>query len=177
MKIGKIGNAIAKKVTSTIKLPSGLPSVATASTLANKMRGLAEAGKSSAGERIPMMALGMFSFGVDTLAYQEFSRTMDWRHASADRMGAMPAFQYVGPGMDSISLPGIIMPEFTGPDTSLDELRDMADTGDAYSLVRTDGIIIGQYMIRSIGEKQSYFLPGGGARRIEFTIELERAVL
>jgi hypothetical protein len=139
------------------------------------MRGLAEVGKTSTGERIPMMALGQFNFGVDTLAYQELSRRIDWRHASAERMGAMPAFQYVGPGMDTISLPGVIMPEFTGPDFSLDELRNMADLGDAYALVRTDGYILGHFMIRSIDEKQSYFLPGGGARRIEFGIELEKA--
>ncbi|MCC2602548.1 phage tail protein [Sphingopyxis yananensis] len=172
MQIGKITSKIDRKVT----LPSGLPAISTVATLVNKMRGLSEMEQSSTGERVPMMALGDFSFGVDTLAYQEFSRRMDWRHASADRLGTMPAFQFVGPGMDSISLPGILMPELTGPNTSLDDLRAMAATGDAYSLVRTDGYIIGQYMIRSIDERQSYFLPGGGARRIEFGIELERAV-
>lgn len=176
MQIAKLGKAAAKKITSTIKLPSGLPSIATAETLANKVRGLAQVNARTSGERLPMLALGAFNFGIDTLAYQELSRRMDWRHASADRLGAMPAFQFVGAGMDSISLTGIIMPEFTGPNSSLDELRAMADTGDAYALLRTDGYIIGQYMIRSLDERQSIFLPAGGARHIEFGIELERAV-
>jgi phage protein U len=175
MKIGKIlTSAIGNKVTQLIELPN-LGAINTAATLINKARGLAEVGKRTGGSLEPMMSLGDFIFGIETIAYQELSRRTDWRHASADRMGAMPAFQYVGPGADTISLPGILMPELTGPNTSLEDLRAMAATGEAYALVQTDGVVIGDYMIRAVDERRSNFISGGAARRIEFGIELERA--
>ena len=175
MKIGKVlTSAIGNKISQQIRLPN-LGVLNTAATLVNKARGLAEVDQRSRGSLQPMLSLGDFVFGIETLAYQELSRRTDWRHASADRMGAMPAFQYVGPGADTISLPGILMPELTGPNSSLEDLRAMAATGEAYALVQTDGVVIGDYMIRSIDERRSNFISGGAARRIEFGIELERA--
>ena len=38
-----------------------------------------------------MMALGMFVFSLETLAYQEFQRQTDWRHGSTSRIGSTPA--------------------------------------------------------------------------------------
>ena len=38
-----------------------------------------------------MMALGMFVFSLETLAYQELQRQTDWRHPSSPRVGVQPA--------------------------------------------------------------------------------------
>ncbi len=156
----------------------GLPAVATAATIAAKLRGLAaiDAGGGVAGERPAMLSLGLFLFGVDTIAYQEFIRRTDWRHAANERLGARAALQYLGPGVDSIALPGVLMPELTGPNASLDRIRAMAATGDAYQLMQSDGRIVGLFKINAVEERKSVFLPGGGARRIDFAIDLERAV-
>lgn len=70
-----------------------------------------------------MLALGMFVFSLDTLAYQEMNRQTDWRHASSNRVGAQPARQFVGRGDDSVTLPGVLLPELAGDITCLDELR------------------------------------------------------
>ena len=70
-----------------------------------------------------MLSLGMFVFSLSTLAYQELQRQTNWRHASNSRVGAPPALQFVGRGDDTITLPGIILPELAGSVLSLDALR------------------------------------------------------
>ncbi len=82
-----------------------------------------------------MMALGMFVFSLETLAYQEFQRQTEWRHGSTSRIGINPARQYLGRGDDSITLPGVLLPALAGTQLSLDTLRTMADTGKAWPLV------------------------------------------
>lgn len=121
-----------------------------------------------------MMCLGLFVFGLDTAAYQEFDRQMTWRHGKNARVGARAAHQYVGPGDDTITLNGWIAPELTGTALSLDALREMADTGKEWILIRGTGRIYGTYLINSISEKQTVFDKNGDAKKIEFTIGLER---
>lgn len=154
----------------------GFPAVANAATIAAKLRGLAEVESSGpvAGERLSMLALGMFLFGLDSLAFQELQRRSDWRHGASELLGTAPAWQYLGPGADTISLPGVLVPEFAGSITALDQLRQMADTGDAWPLVESGGRVLGQFIIRAIDERRSNFLAGGIARRIEFIIDLEK---
>lgn len=121
-----------------------------------------------------LMALGQFVFGMSTLAYQDMQRQNQWRHPSHSRVGAGPARQYVGPGDETISLKGVVAPELTGKTQTLAELREMADTGLAWPLVSGRGEVFGAYVIESIGETGTYFLPDGTPRRIEFTIALAR---
>lgn len=121
-----------------------------------------------------MMALGQFVFSLSTLAYQEFQRQTDWRHGSTSRIGARPARQFLGPGDDSITLPGVLLPELTGGRPSLDEIREMADTGKAWVLVEGTGRIYGLWAIESLSETHSLFFADGTARRIEFSLVLKR---
>ncbi|MFC0669477.1 phage tail protein [Azotobacter chroococcum] len=121
-----------------------------------------------------MMALGQFVFSLSTLAYQEFQRQTDWRHGSTSRIGARPARQFLGAGDDSITLPGVLLPELTGGRPSLDEIREMADTGKAWVLVEGTGRIYGLWVIESLSETHSLFFADGTARRIEFSLVLKR---
>ncbi|MGY2231601.1 phage tail protein [Pseudomonas tolaasii] len=121
-----------------------------------------------------MMALGMFVFSLRTAAYQELQRQTDWRHASNNRVGAAPARQFVGRGEDTITLPGIILPELAGTALSLDALRLMANTGKAWPMVEGTGRIYGLWVIDSLSENKTLFFPDGTARRIEFTLSLKR---
>lgn len=121
-----------------------------------------------------MMALGMFIFGMETLAYQEFQRKTEWRHGTTARIGVREARQFMGPGTDSISLPGVLLPELAGSTLSLDALRYMADTGKAWPLVEGTGRIHGAWVIESISETRTLFFSDGAARRIEFGLEISR---
>lgn len=152
-----------------------MPAVANAITIANKLRGLAQIGQdATSGQRLSMLSLGMFQFGIETLAYQEFVRLSEYRHAATERLGARPAFQFLGPGAETVSLPGVLIPELTGTTTTLNELREMAEPGDAYPMVASDGRVMGQFIIQKVDERQSIFLPGGVPRRVEFAIDLMR---
>lgn len=121
-----------------------------------------------------MLALGMFVFSLSTAAYQELQRQTDWRHASNSRIGAAPARQFTGRGDDSITLPGVILPELAGSALSLDALRQMANTGKAWPMVEGSGRIYGLWVIESLSETKTIFFRDGTPRRIEFTINLKR---
>lgn len=121
-----------------------------------------------------MMTLGMFVFGLPTLAYQELQRTTEWRHASTSRIGTNPASQFLGRGEDTITLPGTLLPGLVGSPFSLDVLRKMADTGKAWPLIGGTGRIYGTWVITSISETQQVFFEDGTPRRYEFTISLKR---
>lgn len=121
-----------------------------------------------------MLALGMFVFSLNTLAYQELQRQTDWRHASSNRVGAQPARQFVGRGEDSITLPGVLLPELAGDIDCLDELRRMANTGKAWPLVDGTGRMRGLYVIESLSEGQTLFFRDGTPRRIDFSLSLKR---
>ncbi len=121
-----------------------------------------------------LMALGLFVFEVPTVAYQAMSRSSQQRWASNNRVGRAPAYQYLGKGEESITFRGTLYPEFTGGMSNLDVLRQMADEGQAYTLMSGSGDLIGHYFIQSIDDEQSYFLNDGIAQKIDFTITLNR---
>lgn len=121
-----------------------------------------------------MMALGMFVFSLHTLAYQELQRQTEWRHPSSSRVGTNPARQFAGRGDDTLTLPGILLPELAGSLLSLDALREMANTGKAYPMVEGSGRILGLWVIERVSETRSLFFPDGTPRRIEFSLGLTR---
>lgn len=121
-----------------------------------------------------MLALGMFVFSLHTLAYQEMQRQTEWRHAASNRIGAQPARQYLGRGEDSVTLPGLLLPELAGTPTALDVLRRMADTGKAWPMVEGSGRLLGLWVIESLGDNRAVFFQDGAARRIDFTLSLKR---
>jgi phage protein U len=121
-----------------------------------------------------MMTLGMFIFERATLPFQDQQRRTNWRHASVERFGARAATQFVGPGDDNITLSGALYGGVIGKYSSLDTLRDMADTGEAYTLLKGTGEVIGQFVIAGLDEKSQAFFVDGAPRRIDFTVELKR---
>ena len=121
-----------------------------------------------------MMALDQFVFGLDDLAYQELQRKTAWRHPSTSRVGARDARQFLGQGDDSITLSGLLVPEFKGKLASLDKLREMGDAGDAYVLVDGEGKVYGAFVIEGMTEGQTIHTQQGRPRRIDFTIDLVR---
>ncbi|ORC44405.1 oxidoreductase [Burkholderia sp. A27] len=122
-----------------------------------------------------MMSLGQFVFSLSTLAYQELQRRTSWKHASTSRVGGRNARQFTGPGDDTITLTGWFAPDQgIGKLSSLDELRTMADEGDAYALVDGTGTVYGAFVIEGLDEGQSLLQKDGTPRRVEFTLNLTR---
>lgn len=121
-----------------------------------------------------LMSLGLFIFELATAPYEELTRTLDWRHASTERFGARAASQYLGPGPDTVSITGAIIPEIAGTYGAMTKLADMADTGDSHDLVDGTGIVWGAFVIDRLEQRQAHLLDNGVPRRIDFTIDLHR---
>lgn len=122
-----------------------------------------------------LLSLGLFVFSMETLPFAELQRRMDWRHGKADRHGLRPASQYLGPGADVVTINGTLVPELAGDYSSLNRLREMAESGDAWPLVDGAGTQLGIFQIMAVDERQSAHVPGGLARKIDFAIDLDRA--
>lgn len=119
-----------------------------------------------------LLQLGEYQFSVGTAAHQSIARKHEWRWAQVDRLSRTPAQQYVGPGVESISLQGLLYPEFAGDDDQIAAMRAQADLGEPLLLVDHFGNVFGLYCIRSIAATGTALDPKGLPRRIEFSIEL-----
>lgn len=123
---------------------------------------------------LPMMALGLFVFTLDTLPYQQLQQQLKWRLPANSRVGLRPAYQFAGQDEETITLSGVLLPELTGGDSALSLLKLMADQGKAWPLIEGTGMIYGFYAIESLDSTRADFFSDGKARRIEFTLTLKR---
>ena len=121
-----------------------------------------------------LMALGMFLFEIGTLPFDELQRKSDWQHARSPRIGARDAAQYVGPGTETISLSGATYAEIAEGRVSLDDLRAMADEGEALPLVAGNGTVYGNFVVTAIDERHAFLMADGRPRRIDFAVDLLR---
>lgn len=119
------------------------------------------------------MVLGLFVFSLRTASYEELQRVTSWRHPSNNRIGNTPAYQFTGKGEDTITLKGTTYHELTHSRVTLDQIRAMADTGKAYTLIEGTGKIYGLVIIESLDETKTYFFKDGAARKTDFTITLK----
>lgn len=121
-----------------------------------------------------MMTLGTFVFELRTLPFQDLQHQIGWRHPTTSRVGARPARQFLGPDDEAITLSGVLLPELTGGELDLDQVRQMGDQGKAWPLPLISGTILGLYVIESLNETKTLFFEDGTARRIEFQLALKR---
>jgi phage protein U len=121
-----------------------------------------------------MMCLGDFVFELKSTPYQTINQDWAWRHPESARVGGAAASQFAGKETDKLKLSGELYPGLTGGMVSLGDLRDMADAGDAYTLI--DGLFnnLGEFVIEKISVTRTDFLANGVARRVEFNLELKR---
>ena len=120
------------------------------------------------------LILGYFVFSLRTLAYQSLQQQMSWRHASTPRVRARPVHQFLGPDDETINLEGTLLAEFAGSRLSLDLLKAMAETGQAWPLIQGDGTIYGHYLITNINTTGTLHFQDGTPRKIDFTLNLKR---
>jgi phage protein U len=122
-----------------------------------------------------MLAFGPFAFGMATAAYSELQRQMQFKHAAAVRVNARDAYQFVGPGTETLTVSGLVAPEVTGTLASITQLEDMGRGGLSYVLVDGAGYVYGVYYIDSLQTTQSYHHPDGTPRKVEFSLTLGRS--
>jgi phage protein U len=121
-----------------------------------------------------LLAIGLFPFAIATIVHDDLQRRASWIHATSQRVGARDATQFVGVGAETLSIRGTAYAELSDGRASLDELRQMAGTGNAWSVVDGAGQVYGAFVIQGIDEGLKEFGPDGRPRKIEFSIDLLR---
>lgn len=121
-----------------------------------------------------MLALGEYRFSVDTAAYKELIRASDYRWQAQERLGKRPAQQYLGPGEESIELPGVIYPAYKGGLGQLDAMRAEAGKGQPLMLTSGNGEVLGKWCITRVEETRSLFHADGVPRKKQFRVQIVR---
>lgn len=122
----------------------------------------------------PLFQLGSFQFDLANGVPQTLDRTADYRWDVQERLLRDPAAQFLGPGNQEITLDGVLYPGFSGRQTTMETLRELAAKGEPQMLTDGLGKVYGKWAIRRVQEGLSTFAPGGGARQISFGISLVR---
>lgn len=121
-----------------------------------------------------MMKLGPYTFSISTAAYQELTRSTEYRWGAQERIGQREALQFVGPGKDTIDLTGVVYPKYRGGFGQLNEMRASAAAGQPLMMVAGTGRLMGRWCIEGITENQSIFLGAGRPRKQTFTLKLRK---
>lgn len=120
----------------------------------------------------PLFQFGEFQFDIPNGVPQTLDRTADYRWEEQGRLLREPAWQFIGPGSQTITLDGVMLPQFSGRAQSMDTLRSIAEAGEPQMFTNGLGKVFGRWAIKRLREGQSVYVEGGGARRIDFTVEL-----
>lgn len=122
----------------------------------------------------PLFQLGSFQFDLPNGVPQSLDRTAEYRWELQDRLLRDPAAQFLGPGSQEITFDGVLFPGFSGRQSTMETLRELAAKGEPQMLTDGLGKIYGKWAIRRVQESLGTFAPGGGARQISFNIGLVR---
>jgi hypothetical protein len=122
-----------------------------------------------------MMTFGLFVFSLSTTAYQQLQQSIEWRHVKNERVNRSASRQYTGAGDNKITLNGTLYPEITGGNLSLAALTTTGFAGKPWPLIEGSGTIYGMFVLTGIQTGHTEFDRYGNARKIEFTLSLERA--
>ncbi|MBU2711844.1 phage tail protein [Zooshikella harenae] len=116
-----------------------------------------------------------FHFSISTAAYDDLTISDNYRWVTQDRISYLPATQYLGPGLTTISLKGVIYTELNKDSYFLlDRLRNLASKGKPFVLTSGIGKLHGLYLVESITDQQNVFFSDGLPRKISFTINLKQ---
>lgn len=115
-----------------------------------------------------------YFFNLDTAAFDELSRSTEFRWASQERLSRRPAQQAIGMGEEKLTLKGTIYPGFKGGIKQLETLRTIGARLQPLTLTTGYGEVIGTWCLKTIAEEQGAFLHGGIPRKQGFTLEFGR---
>lgn len=122
-----------------------------------------------------MLQLGAYQFSISTAAYQDLARSTQYRWAAQERHGQHDDLQFTGPGPDTITLSGVVYPDWRGGTTQPASMRELGATGVPHLLVDGLGVVHGLWVIEQVDERQAAFGAAGQPRKQEFTMKLRKA--
>lgn len=120
------------------------------------------------------LQLGRFKFSLNTAMFQAIEQSNSYRWPAQERFGQLDALQYTGLGDATMTLPGVIYPQFKGTGKEMKELRAMAAEGKPLRLVTGTGGNLGMWVIQKVDANSTGFTPALGFLKQEFTIFLRK---
>lgn len=121
-----------------------------------------------------LLYLGEFVFAPRGDGLTGMSRKSKARLAPQELIQRIAPVQFVGPGARTISIEGVIRPEYQGGLGQIEAMHQACDDGAPRVLTTGYGHVLGEFMIESIAEKRKYLAAYGIPRKIEFSIDLMR---
>lgn len=121
-----------------------------------------------------MMVLGTYVFSIESASYQKLSRSVAYRWKNQTRMMARDALQFTGEGEDSITLTGVIYPNYKGGTGQLTVMRGLAGKGKPLILIDGKGFVHGLWIIEKIEEVVDAFFGKGVPKKQTFTMKIRK---
>lgn len=123
-----------------------------------------------------LIQLGDFQFEIASAAYSQLTRTAQAYWARQPILSETERLHAVGNATDTIQLVGTVYPEFAvrhggkrGTQT-IDELRDMLKALIPYRITAADGRTWGFWVIETLTNQDSHWIPEGTPRKQSFRI-------
>jgi len=117
--------------------------------------------------------VGGYIFRANRYSVSKYGRKKEYRWAEHSLIGRTPIHQFVGEGVENISLSGTVYPQFHGRMYELVALRAIASLGRPIPLITGGGIYLGKYVITSINDNFTGLMDDHRARKNDFSIELK----
>jgi uncharacterized protein len=121
-----------------------------------------------------MMRLGPLKFSVDRAAYQQLSRSAEYRWARQPQIGRNDALQFTGLGPETVDLSGVVFPFYKGGLGQVDRMRLAGQIGIPLPLIDGRGRVLGLWVIERVTEDQEVFAAFGAPRKQSFSMRLTR---
>lgn len=99
-------------------------------------------------------------------------RVAEYRHPAVERVGMRPLRQWLGPGVETVTLEGVMFPALRGGPADIEALRTAAAVGEARHLVDGRGAVLGRWAALRVEESWASLHVDGRPRRIEYALEL-----
>ena len=110
--------------------------------------------------------------------FQEVQRTNPGRWAVHEVMGSKPISEFIGPGLDEITLPIHLNELFLGGNDIEDEverIRELVKNGTPSTLVIADRVI-GKFYLESLDETHKHFGGKGESRVADLSLKLKEYI-
>jgi hypothetical protein len=89
-----------------------------------------------------------------------------------DRFGVAPHYQFTGAGPEELEIDGTVYPEYF---RGFEEVRNLPRSGSRPLVVASgSGDVYGQWIVKNVGNMQTYFDRSGNPRKVEFSIRLAK---
>lgn len=121
-----------------------------------------------------LVYLGEFVFATSADTLITLDRTSEARLAPQDVLGLRPPVRWGGPSAQSVTLAGVILPEYQGGLGQIEAMHAAVEDGTDRALVTAYGVYFGMYQIKKVHEKRSHLAFAGIPRKIDFSLDLLR---